>query len=72
MEVVTPALGPVGTVLSLVISGVLFLLWRRLFRRLFRAESVVIIATAMVSIIMTPIILLALLWLWALLTKQVA
>ncbi len=72
MEVVAPALGPVGTVLSLVISGVLFLLWRRLFRRLFRAESVVIIATAMVSIIMTPIILLALLWLWALLTKQVA
>ncbi len=72
MEVVTPALGPVGTVLSLVISGVLFLLWRRLFRRLFRAESVVVIATAMVSIIMTPIILLALLWLWAFLTKQVA
>jgi hypothetical protein len=70
MEIVTPAFGPVGTVLSLVVSGVLFLLWRRLFRRLFRSETAVIIATAVVSIIMTPIILLLLLWLWAVATKQ--
>lgn len=68
MEVVTPALGPAGTILSVVVSGVLFLLWRRLFRRLFQSEAVVVIATAVVSIIMTPIILLSLLWLWGLLT----
>jgi membrane associated rhomboid family serine protease len=69
MDVVTPVFGPVGTVLSLVVSGVLFLLWRRLFRRFFRSETTVVIATAVVSIIMTPIILLLLLWLWALLSK---
>lgn len=72
MEAVTPALGPAGTILSVIVSGVLFLLWRRLFRRLFQSEAVVVIATAVVSIILTPVILLALLWLWGLLTKHVA
>ena len=69
MAIVTPEFGLAGTILSLVVSGVLFLLWRRLFRRFFRSETTVVIATAVVSIIMTPIILLLLLWLWALLTK---
>ena len=58
------------SVLSLVVSGGLFLLWRRLFRRLFTSESAVLIATAMAAIIMTPIIMLGVLWLWALLTKH--
>jgi hypothetical protein len=71
MAIVTPEFGLAGTILSLVVSGLLFLLWRRLFRRFFRSETLVVIATAVVSIIMTPIILLVLLWLWALLTKQV-
>jgi hypothetical protein len=56
-------------VLSLVVSGGLFLLWRRLFRRFFRSEAVVLIGTAMAAIIMTPIVMLGALWLWALLTK---
>ncbi len=71
MAIVTPEFGLAGTILSLVVSGLLFLLWRRLFRRFFRSKTLVVIATAVVSIIMTPIILLVLLWLWALLTKQV-
>lgn len=58
------------SVLSLVVSGGLFLLWRRLFRRFFRSESAVLIATAMAAIIMTPIIMLGLLWGWNLLTKH--
>jgi hypothetical protein len=52
-------------VLSIVISGGLFLLWRRLFRRLFTSESAIVIATAMTAIITTPIVLLAVLWLVA-------
>ncbi len=52
-------------VLSIVISGGLFLLWRRLFRRFLTSEAVVVIATAMAAIITTPIVLLAVLWLVA-------
>jgi hypothetical protein len=64
MDAIQP--GSIGFyVLSLLISGGLFLLWRRLFRRLFAAETVVVIATAMTSIITTPIVLLAVLWLVA-------
>ncbi|RYY19237.1 MAG: hypothetical protein EOO36_06210 [Cytophagaceae bacterium] len=70
METVTPVVNIGFTILSLVVSGVLFLLWRRLFRRLFSSETVVVIATAMASIIMTPIILLVVMWAWALLTKH--
>ncbi len=70
MAIVTPEFGLAGTILSLVVSGLLFLLWRRLFRRFFGSETTVVIATAVVSIIMTPIVLLVLLWLWALLTKH--
>jgi len=69
MAIVTPEFGLAGTILSLVVSGVLFLLWRRLFRRFFRSEAVVLIGTAMAAIIMTPIVMLGALWLWALLTK---
>jgi hypothetical protein len=58
------------SVLSLVVSGGLFFLWRRLFRRFFRSEAVVLIGTAMAAIIMTPVIMLGALWLWALVTKQ--
>jgi hypothetical protein len=57
------------SVLSLVVSGGLFLLWRRLFRRFFRSEAVVLVGTAMAAIIMTPVVMLGALWLWALLTK---
>ncbi len=58
------------SVLSLVVSGGLFLLWRRLFRRFFRSEAVVLIGTAMAAIIMTPVVMLSLLWLWNLATKH--
>jgi hypothetical protein len=64
MELVQPS-GIGFYVLSIVISGGLFLLWRRLFRRLFTSEAVVVIATAMAAIITTPIVLLAVLWLIA-------
>ncbi|RZK87382.1 MAG: hypothetical protein EOO62_39335 [Hymenobacter sp.] len=47
---------------SVLVSGLLFFAWRRLFRRVFRAEGVVVIATAMAAIITTPVVLLALLW----------
>jgi len=58
------------SVLSLVVSGSLFFLCRRLFRRFFRSEAIVLIGTAMAAIIMTPVIMLSLLWLWALITKH--
>ena len=58
------------SVLSLVVSGGLFFLWRRLLRRFFRSEVVVLIGTAMAAIIMTPMIMLGVLWLWALVTKH--
>ena len=64
MELVQPS-GIGFYVLSIVISGGLFLLWRRLFRRFFTSEAVVDIATAMAAIITTPIVLLAVFWLVA-------
>jgi hypothetical protein len=71
MEVVAVEFGSVWfSVLSLVVSGGLFLLWRRLFRRFFRSEAVVLIGTAMAAIIMTPVVMLSLLWLWNLATKH--
>jgi len=70
MEIVQPVFGAGFYVMSLVVSGVLFFLWRRLFRRLFSSEAVVVIATAMAAIITTPMVLLALFWLWAILTKH--
>lgn len=70
MELVSVEFGSVWfSVLSLVVSGGLFLLWRRLFRRFFRSEAVVLIGTAMAAIIMTPVVMLGVLWLWALVTK---
>ncbi|RZL15798.1 MAG: hypothetical protein EOO62_02995 [Hymenobacter sp.] len=59
-----PVFGTGFMVVSLVVSGLLFFVWRRLFRRFFRAEAAVVIATAMAAIITTPLVLLALLWLW--------
>ena len=64
MELIQPS-GIGFYALSILISGGLFLLWRRLFRRLFTSEAVVVIATAMTAIITTPIVLLAILWLVA-------
>lgn len=58
------------SILSLLVSGGLFFLWRRLFRRFVRSEAVVLIGTAMAAIIMTPIIMLTVLWLWTLATKH--
>lgn len=70
MELVSVEFGSVWfSVLSLVVSGGLFLLWRWLFRRFFRSEAVVLIGTAMAAIIMTPVVMLGVLWLWALATK---
>jgi hypothetical protein len=64
MELIQPS-GIGFYVLSIIISSGLFLLWRRLFRRLFTSEAVVVIATAMAAIITTPIMLLGVLWLVA-------
>ena len=58
-----PAFGIGFYVVSLVVSGLLFFGWRRVFRRVFRTESWVVIATAMAAIITTPLVLLALFWL---------
>jgi phosphoglycerol transferase MdoB-like AlkP superfamily enzyme len=63
MQLVKPEFGIAFYVVSLVVSGLLFFGWRRLFRRVFRAESWVVLATAMAAIITTPLVLLALLWL---------
>jgi len=49
-------------VASILVSALLFFGWRRLFRRVFRAEAAVVVATAMAAIITTPVVLLALLW----------
>jgi hypothetical protein len=62
MEVVKPEFGIWFYVVSLVVSGLLFFGWRRLFRRVFKAEALVVIATSMAAIITTPLVLLALLW----------
>ena len=69
MELIQPS-GIGFYVLSIIISGGLFLLWRRLFRRFLKSEAVIVIATAMAAIITTPIVLLALFWLWATLAKH--
>ncbi len=69
MELAKTGFGIGFYVVSLVVSGVLFFGWRRLFRRVFRAEFWVVIATAMAAIITTPVVLLVLLWLLALLKK---
>lgn len=65
-----PAFGIGFYVASLVVSGLLFFGWRRLFRRVFRAESGVVIATSMAAIITTPLVLLALFWLLHALQKH--
>lgn len=62
MELVKPEFGIWFYVVSVVVSGLLFFGWRRLFRRVFRAEALVVVATAMAAIITTPVVLLALLW----------
>ncbi|MDJ0364102.1 hypothetical protein QMK33_02975 [Hymenobacter sp. H14-R3] len=67
MELAKTGFGVGFYVVSLLVSGVLFFGWRRLFRRVFRAEGVVVIATAMAAIVTTPLVLLVLLWLLRLL-----
>ena len=69
MELVKTGFGIGFYVVSLLVSALLFFGWRRLFRRVFRAESWVVIATSIAAIITTPMVLLALLWLLALLKK---
>ena len=64
MGEVRPVFGTGFMIVSLVVSGGLFFLWRRLFRRLLRSEAAVVIATAMAAIITTPLVLIGLLWLW--------
>ncbi|AMR26752.1 hypothetical protein A0257_06260 [Hymenobacter psoromatis] len=61
MEIAKTGFGIGFYVVSLVVSGVLFFGWRRLFRRVFRTEYWVVLATAMAAIITTPVVLLALL-----------
>ena len=64
MGEVRPVFGTGFMLVSLVVSGGLFFLWRRLFRRTLRSEAAVVIATAMAAIITTPLVLIGLLWLW--------
>ena len=60
MEIVSSSWGFYA--LSLAVSGLLFFLFRRLFRRVFRSETIVLIATGMAAIILSPIIMLGFLW----------
>jgi hypothetical protein len=69
MEIVKPEFGAGFYVLSIVVSGVLFFLWRRLFRKKLTSEAAIVISTAIASIITTPIVLLAILWLLTSVTK---
>ena len=64
MELIQPS-GIGFYALSILISGGLFLLWRRLFRRFFTSEAVIVNATTMAAIVTTPVVLLAVLWLVA-------
>ncbi|GEM_PF-1732293 len=70
MELAKSEFGLGFYVASLVVSGLLFFGWRRLFRRVLRTEAWVVIATAMAAIITTPVVLLVLLWLLRALTKS--
>jgi hypothetical protein len=63
MEVVKADFGIGFYVVSVVVSALLFFGWRRLWRRVFRSEATVVIATSMAAIITTPAVLLGLLWL---------
>ncbi|GAA4504604.1 hypothetical protein GCM10023172_31070 [Hymenobacter ginsengisoli] len=63
MEIVKADFGIGFYVVSILVSGLLFFAWRRLWRRVFRSEAVVVIATSIAAIITTPVVLLALLWL---------
>jgi len=65
-----PVFGTGFILVSLVVSGGLFFLWRRLFWRLLRSEAAVVIATAMAAIITTPLVLIGLLWLWNLVAHR--
>lgn len=70
MEIVKPEFGIGFYVLSIAVSGMLFFLWRRLFRKKFTSEAVIVIGTAIASIITTPIVLLAILWVITAVTKH--
>jgi len=62
MQLVKADFGLGFYVASILVSALLFFGWRRLFRRVFRAEAAVVVATSMAAIITTPVVLLALLW----------
>lgn len=66
MPLLTPEFGTAFYVLSLLISGGLFFLFRRLFRRYFAREATVLLATVLAAVVATPLVLLAVLWLVAL------
>lgn len=64
MALISPSFGPLFYVLSLLVSGGLFFGLRRLFRRQFAAESTVLLATVVAAVLLTPVVLLAILWLY--------
>ena len=69
MQLLTPSFGPLFYILSLLVSGGLFFGLRRLFRRQFAAESTVLLATVVAAVVLTPVVLLAILWLYALVRR---
>lgn len=66
MQLLTPSFGPLFYILSLLVSGGLFFGFRRLFRGWLASEGAVLLATVVAAVVLTPVVLLALLWLYAL------
>ena len=62
MKMIAPEYGTAFYVLSLVVSGGLFFLYRRFFRARLATESAALLATVLAAVVSTPIVLLALLW----------
>lgn len=63
MELISPEYGTTFYVLTLVVSGGLFFLYRRFFRARLATESAALLATVLAAVVSTPLVLLALLWL---------
>lgn len=62
MEIVSPEFGTAFYVLSLLVSGGLFFVFRRLFRRVLASETSALVATVLAAVVATPLVLLLVLW----------
>ena len=70
MQLVSPEFGTAFYVLSLLVSGGLFFGFRRLYRRRLASEAAVLAATVFSAVLVTPIVLLVLAWLFHLVTRS--